>query len=150
MSRRPVRKWVLPVVVAVLSPLLLASLLMQVRMGLLGEEQSAFGVGLSLALVPVLTGLATAFAARLRGWWRLVPAATCLAVGAVLVLLGSIFLSDAPEGEGGELVAFLLVGSLLPLGALAGVALADYLTRTRGQEGDVGELHRTQEDSPVG
>jgi hypothetical protein len=150
MSRRPVRQWLLPVVVAVLSPLPIASLLMQVRMGLLGQEQGSFGVNVSLALIPVLTGLATALAARLRRWWLLVPAGTCLAVGAVLFLLGSVFLSDAPEGEGGELVAFLLVGSLLPLGALAGVALADYLTRDGRQGSDVGELRSTQEDSPVG
>jgi hypothetical protein len=71
-------------------------------------------------------------------------------VVAIPFLVGSVFASDAPEGEGGELLAFLLVGSLLPLGALAGVALADYLTRDRGQEGDVGELRPTQEDSPVG
>jgi hypothetical protein len=143
MSRRPVRKWVLPVVVAVLSPLPIAALLMQVRIGLLGEEQGSFEVNLSLALIPVLTGLATAFAARLRRWWLLVPAATCLAAGAILFLIGSAVTSDVSEtsGEEGELLEFLLVGSVLPLGAMAGVALADHLTRDRDQEGDVGEPH---------
>ena len=150
MSRRPVRKWVLPAVVAVLSPLPIATLLMQVRIGLLGEEQGPFEVYASLALLPVLTGVATAFAARLRRWWLLVPAATCLAVGAVLSVVVSVLVSDAPEGEGGELVAFLLVGALLPLAALAGVALADYLTRNVGQEDDVREPPPTQSDSPVG
>jgi hypothetical protein len=109
-------------------------------------------MNLEFALIPGLTGVATALAARLRRWWLLVPAGTCLAVGAVLSVVGNFLISDAPEAssEGGELVAILAFATAIPLGALAGVALVDYLTRDRVQQGDVGEPHPTQEDSPVG
>lgn len=132
----------------VLSPVPISFLLMQAQLESLGPV----GMNLELALIPFLTGLATALAARLRRWWLLVPAGTCLAVGALLSFVGSFLISDAPEasGEGGELVAILASATAIQLGALAGVALVDYLTRDRGQEGDVSEPHPTQEDSPVG
>lgn len=98
-------------------------------------------------LVPLpaaLTGLVTAHAARLDRWWQLVPAATACAA----VLVYSLVVVAAGQTVGDEFI--VPVWPLMSLGALAGVALADYLTKGEGEEGDVGEPLPTQEDSPVG
>jgi hypothetical protein len=98
--------------------------------------------------VAALTGLATALAARLRRWWLLVPMATSLGAWAAVAVIEVVDpLANALAGV--SIVpgaAWVAVSG----GALAGVALADHLTRDRGQPGDVGEPHLTREDSPVG
>lgn len=90
-----------------------------------------------------LTGLVTARAARFHRRWRLVPAATACAAVLVPIL---VLRAAGWQGDFGIPVMW----PVMSLGALAGVALVDHLTRDEGQGGDVGEPHPTQEDSPVG
>jgi hypothetical protein len=146
------RRWVWPTLVAVLGFVPIAGLLFRARAGLEGEEPSAFGVYVQIALIPVLTGLATALVARLRRWLLLVPAGVSLAVFGAVFGVGDILVargSEAFRESVGE-SQFVIGWAAVSLGALAGVALADYLTRDKGQDGDVGEPHPAQDDAPVG
>ncbi len=101
-----------------------------------------------MALYAFLAGLITARAARLHGWRRLVPGATAFA-GVLVFMVIFLIILGAQEFWDGD-VGVLASVAVMPLGALAGVALADHLTREEGQSGDVGEPHPTQQDSPVG
>ena len=152
MRRRPIRRWVWPTLVAVLGFVPIAGLLFFVRAGLEGEEPSDFGVYVQIALIPVVTGLATALVAGLRRWWLLVPAGVSLAVFGTVFGVGGILVARGSEAfrEGMGESQFVIGWAAVSLGALAGVALADYLTGDKGRRGDVDELHPTQEGSPVG